>query len=628
MTRLILDAKVTRMDLPLFGRNVARFLAILALVAFSQTALRAQAPVAPSPPDTAAAAPANGGNAVSSIIYKIQGPNERMEMIVNTSRIISLEHKIPKFVVNDQEKVRVTPLSAYQLQVAAIKTGVTQINLWDDKDNIHTLDLIIYGDARELQLVLEDQFPQSALKVRPLANSVIISGYVDRPDYVNRIVRIAEDYYPKVVNNITVGGVQQVQLHCKVMEVSRTKLRNFGFDFSTANSGDFFVSSVSGLINAATASTGVATGLGGDTVRFGIVGDNSAFFGFLEALRQYDLAKVLSEPTLTTVSGRPAFFEVGGEFPIPIPQSLGTITIEYKSFGTRLDFVPIVLGNGNIRLEVRPMVSEIDTSRGVTLNTFVVPAIRKRQVDTGVELKAGQTLALAGLLQYRTESQNKGIPWVADLPWIGAAFRRVHEEVNEIELLVLVTPELVDAMDCEEVPPCGPGMHSVSPCDVDMYWRGYMEVPRCDGACGPGFANGQSVHPLSPNGHPTEVVPPGNGRPAPKTAPPPAAKSGASKSSINNLYVRTSEPTSAATTSSRRGAAKGSDPGIRPADVALPATRSPVSPSSVSSSPGGSSKTVGTPQRKSPAATSASSPSTGPNGSPGLIGPIGYDVVE
>jgi pilus assembly protein CpaC len=601
------------MDLPLFGRYFARFVAAFALTSFLQTGLCAQAPSAPPPPDTATVSPPVGGSTTSSVIYKIQGANERMEMIVNTSRIISLEHKIPKFVVNDQEKVRVTPLSAYQLQVAAIKTGVTQINLWDEKDNIHTLDLIIYGDARELQLVLEDQFPQSALKVRPLANSVIISGYVDRPDYVNRIVRIAEDYYPKVVNNITVGGVQQVQLHCKVMEVSRTKLRNFGFDFSTANSGDFFVSSVSGLINAGTASLGTATGLGGDTIRFGIVGDNGAFFGFLEALRQYDLAKVLSEPTLTTVSGRPAFFEVGGEFPIPIPQSLGTITIEYKKFGTRLDFVPIVLGNGNIRLEVRPLVSEIDTSRGVTLNTFVVPAIRLRQVDTGVELKAGQTLALAGLLQYRTEAQNKGIPWVADLPWFGAAFRRVHEEVNEIELLVLVTPELVDAMDCDEVPPCGPGMHSVSPCDTDMYWRGYIEVPRCDGACGAPFANGNSMHPLTPNGQPLEVVPPNGGKPVPKT-PPPAAKAGASKSTISNLYVRTSEPVTPPVTS-RRGAQSVGDGGIRPADVSLPGAS-------------GARSVGSTPQRKGASAASASPAHSGAGGAPGLIGPIGYDVVE
>ena len=198
-------------------------------------------------------------------------------------------------------------------------------------------------------------------------------------------------------------------------------------------------------------------GTGGETISFGIVNGDNAFFGFLEALRENNLAKVLAEPTLVTVSGRSASFNSGGEFPILVPQSLGTIAIEYKQFGTRVDFVPIVLGNGNIRLEVRPQVSELDNANGVTINGTRVPGLRTRWVDTAVEMKAGQTLALAGLIQTRIEAQNRGIPWLADLPWAGAAFRRVEEQKNEIELVVTVRPELVDALDPHEVPTCLPG---------------------------------------------------------------------------------------------------------------------------------------------------------------------------
>ena len=125
---------------------------------------------------------------------------------------------------------------------------------------------------------------------------------------------------------------------------------------------------------------------------------------------------------------------------LPIPlflKVMGQTTIEYKKFGTQIDFVPIVLGNGNIRLEVRPRVSEPDDSRGVNLGNFVVPAFTVREVDTAVELKAGQTLALAGLVQTRVEAQERGLPFVSDLPFIGAAFRSVSEEVNEVELLIL-----------------------------------------------------------------------------------------------------------------------------------------------------------------------------------------------
>jgi pilus assembly protein CpaC len=216
-----------------------------------------------------------------------------------------------------------------------------------------------------------------------------------------------------------------------------------------------------------------------------LVGDDNSFFGFLEALRDNNLAKVLAEPTLVTVSGRPASFNAGGEFPILVPQSLGTISIEYKQFGTRVDFVPIVLGNGSVRLEVRPQVSELDNANGVTLNGNRIPGLRTRWVDTAVEMRAGQTLALAGLIQTRVEAQNRGIPWLADLPWAGAAFRRVEEQQNEIELVVTVRPELVDALDPHEVPACLPGTQSTSPTDCELYFRGYIEVPNCctDGSC-------------------------------------------------------------------------------------------------------------------------------------------------
>ena len=211
----------------------------------------------------------------------------------------------------------------------------------------------------------------------------------------------------------------------------------------------------------------------------------------MEALRRNNLIKVLSEPTLTTVSGRAASFNVGGEFPIIVPQSLGTVSVEYRQFGTRVDFIPIVHSNGNIRLEVRPQVSEIDSSRSITVQNTTVPGLRSRWVDTAAELRAGQTLALAGLLQNRIESETRTLPVLGDLPWVGAAFRRVEEANNEVELLILVTPELAEPMDAHEVPRCGPGQMTASPTDCELYGRGYIEVPRC---CPEGADTGGSVH--------------------------------------------------------------------------------------------------------------------------------------
>ena len=416
--------------------------------------------------------------------FRVDGPSQRLEMVINTSRILTLDKKVPRIQVNNPELVRAQPLSPYKVQLAAVRPGVTQVNLWDENDQVYTVDVLILGDARELQMLLESEFPNSALKVRPLASSVVISGFVDRPENVSRIVRMAEDYYPKIINNITVGGVQQVLLHVKVVEVSRTKMRQMGFDWAHFTGNDFVTSRGAGILGPA--DVDVAGGVTGslaattDTIRFGIVDSSTAFFGFLEALRSYNLAKLLSEPTLTTVSGRPASFNVGGEFPILVPGGLGTVSIEYKQFGTRVDFVPIVLGNGNIRLEVRPAVTERDDASGVN----GVPAIRTRWVDTAAEMKAGQTLALAGLVQHQVEAENRGIPLVADLPWIGAAFRRVEHRVNETELLVLVTPELVAPMNPQQVPHCLPGTFTTDPCDSELYGKGYLEVPKCcDGAC-------------------------------------------------------------------------------------------------------------------------------------------------
>jgi pilus assembly protein CpaC len=425
-----------------------------------------------------------GQHDAAPVEFAVTRTSQQLEMVVNTSRILTLDKEVPRAMVNNPDVVRVVPLSPNKVQVSAIKAGVTQVNLWDEDENLYTVNLIVIGDAQELNMILKTEFPQASLRVRPLSTSVVISGRVDRSEDVSRIVRMTEDYYPKVINNITVGGVQQVQLHVKVMEVSRTKLRAVGFDWANLGSSDFVIQSVAGTLGAFTPG-GVAEGPGGATVTFGLIGPDNSFFGFLEALRDNNLAKILAEPTLVTVSGRPASFNAGGEFPILVPQSLGTISIEYKQFGTRVDFVPIVLGNGNIRLEVRPQVSELDDANGVTLSGTRIPALRTRWVDTAVEMRAGQTLALAGLIQTRIEAQNRGIPWLADLPWAGAAFRTVREQRNEVELVVTVRPELVDALDPHEVPECLPGQQSTSPNDVELYFRGYLEVPNCcsDGSC-------------------------------------------------------------------------------------------------------------------------------------------------
>lgn len=443
-----------------------------------------------------------------TIMRKLQNASEKMEMVVNTSRILTLDKPIPQAQVNNPELLSLTPLSPKQVQMSAKKPGVTQVNIWSDDGQIYSIDVLVVGDAQELRVILQAQFPSSALKVVPVglggegSGSVYISGYVDRPEDVTQVTQIAEQYYPKVINNVTVSGVQQVLLHAKVMEVSRTKLRTLGIDWAQISGNNLVASGVSGLLGGVTAGseklathpvTGEAilevtppsvTATGDPTFQFSVVDGDNAFFGILEALREDQLAKVLACPTLVTVNGQPASFLVGGEVPVPVPQSLGTISIEYKRYGTQLNFVPLVLGDGRIRMEVRPRVSELDRSTALFMDGYYIYGFRSREVRTSVEMNAGQTLAIAGLINERTESERRGLPWVSDIPVLGTFFRRVTEKNNEIEMLVFVTPELVDALDPDEVPAGGPGENSCRPTDFQLYWKGHIETDCCDSNCG------------------------------------------------------------------------------------------------------------------------------------------------
>ena len=560
-----------------------------------------------------------GGLPTPGVVREITSPSDRLELIVNESRIISLSpqltpaNRIPQAQVNNRDIVELTPLSPTQLQIFAKKPGVTQVNIWDERGQIYTIDVIVLGDARELAMILQAEFPGATLTAKPIGSSVLISGYVEHPEDVAKIREIAEQFYPKVLTNIRVSGVQQVLLHVKAMEVSRTKLRSLGLDWSTFSPNTIVQSMGAGVL--AGVSRGLAPGgagfdysvttTGTDTFRLSIIDGNDAFLAVLDALRRDSLMQVLAEPTLVTVSGRPAFFQVGGEVPTLAPAGLGTVSVEYKRYGTQVDFVPIVLGNGRIRLEVRPRVSDIDLARSITVNGQTIYAFNTREVDTGVELQAGQTLAIAGLVQTRVEAERRGIPVLSELPLIGIPFRKVTERTNEVELLILVTPELVEPLNPEEVPPEGPGMQTDRPTDWEFYVRGFLEVPRRGTPC---FSAGRSPGPVG------LIVPPGESltgkdrvlNPEELSGPPPAARSLPSTGAYvpatpSGVFLQNPSPPPA-------GGARLSSMGLAPL--------SDSSSEGIHPPPDGPVGTSGT-IRNFPHPP-------GPT-SPGLIGPAGYD---
>ena len=448
----------------------------------------------------------------SAVAHNISQPSERVEMIVKSSRILTLEERIPKFQVYNELVVGATPVSQNQIQIFAKTPGTTQLNLWDTNDRLYTVDVIVMADARQVEGILESQLPLATLKVIPIEDSAIISGTVTSVDDVDRAVAITEQFYTTVVNNIRVVGVQTVLLHTKIMEVSRTKLRDLGIDWGSVSTGSFFYSAPSGLISAAASTTTAfptaGAGLNATNKLFANAGD---FQALISALRKQDLIKFLAEPTVVATHGRPARFNVGGRVPYIVPSN-NSVTVNYEEFGTAVDFLPFVVGPGRIRLEVRPEVTEPDPSRSISAEGIDVPAFSSRYVETAVELQAGQTFAIAGLLQSRTEAVSRSTPFFGELPYIGTAFRRITEARNDIELLITVTPELVEALDPHQVPRGGPGLNSMSPSDTDLYLRGHIEVPNLLGSdnCNVG-GDGYNVMPEVMPGQfrYEEAIPPG-----------------------------------------------------------------------------------------------------------------------
>jgi pilus assembly protein CpaC len=296
---------------------------------------------------------------------------------------------------------------------------------------------------------------------------------------------------PQVINMIRVPGCQQVLLKVCVAELDRTALRQVGTDFLVANHNLQIGSQLGVATPAATATNAsgflqgiVQSTIGSSTTLFGIF-DRADFALFFSALRKNSLVKVLAEPNLVAMNGQKATFLAGGEFPYPVPQSGAgggpvTITVAFKEFGVQLGFTPFILDGDVIRLAVDPEVSQLDFSIGTVLvaGTTPVPGLDTRRAHTVVELRQGQTLAIAGLLSVELQAQTNRLPGLGDLPILGPFFSNTSNTRMEKELVVLVTPYLPEPMAPNQVPPL-PGAEVNEPSDLEFYIGN-----RIEGRCG------------------------------------------------------------------------------------------------------------------------------------------------
>ncbi|MEQ9409481.1 MAG: hypothetical protein RIK87_17220 [Fuerstiella sp.] len=439
----------------------------------------------------ASAVTATAQSAGTSPVYQTHPGENSISIYEKFTTILEHGARIKKVLDFDADVIQIDPVQGHpnQVTVYALKTGITTVTLIDEFDQFTKVEVLVRGDVRHLESYLRKFYPNDAINIEEIKGSILLSGWVTRPEHINEIVAIAEQFYPNVLNHMRIGGVQQVMLKATVMEVNRSKLRQFGMNFGLIGNESYLLSTpgpitpVEGLAVTGTSANVTFSGFSNTSVSFGFMDPNQIFQGFIDALRTEGLLKIHATPMVVTHNGQPAELLNGGEAPVLVPAGLGTTAIEFKPFGIILNAVPHILGNGRLRLQIEPSVVERDFANAVQVDGITVPSFTVRKVSTQVEMNFGETLVIGGLISKREDGSTAKLPFFGELPWIGALFSRKQYTEAETELVILVTPEYVAPMSPEQVPAGGPGKFTSTPTDHELIWHGLLEVPSVGPDC-------------------------------------------------------------------------------------------------------------------------------------------------
>jgi pilus assembly protein CpaC len=410
--------------------------------------------------------------------------SKRLELVVGKSVILRSPVKVKRVSVAAPEVADFTLVSPYEIYITGKAAGITNLTLWQNKQVRLFYDLEVSYDISRLKQKLNQILPaETDLRVLATHDSITLSGKVSSLANLSQAKAMAEAFAPKnkVINLVQVAGVHQVMLEVRVAEMSRSLGKRIGFNFAFhTRGGDFGVSTLGGLTSVvqpgnAALSAGPLGLFVSPAVNalFRFKDGNNTWTGFVDALKEDGLVKILAEPTLLALSGQTASFLAGGEFPVPVPQGNDAVTIEYKRFGAELHFTPTVLSENKISIIVAPSVSELDFSTAVRFGGFVVPGLRKRAASTVVELGDGQSFMIAGLISETIRDSLAKFPILGDIPILGALFRSRQFQKNETELIIIVTPHLVKPLDLAKQ--SLPTDFYIEPTDAEFYLLGKME---------------------------------------------------------------------------------------------------------------------------------------------------------
>lgn len=454
---------------------------------------------------------------------------ETTELVVPLykSRVLTSAVPVDRVSVGNPDIADLLILRDRELYVLGKDLGTTNVLLWDRGDNlIGSIAVEVVHDLESLKAKLFELMPNENIDVYAAQRSIVLSGTVSSVASMNAAVQLAQGYLAQVgtaveteafqqrqtggpagevINLMQVGGAQQVMLEVKVAEIARSEMRKLDMQFNGIDVGSkrWNFGGVNGgatFPDALFDPGDVRVPVFDQTAPFGPVIDefqpnpltisDTGFFASLltsngmlnmslDAARQKGLAKILAEPTLTTLSGQEAQFLSGGEFPIPVPQGVNGVTIEFKEFGVGLRFVPVVLGTGHINLKLDISVSELTDSSNVTVSgegttsTFLVPSLAKRSANATVELLDGQTMSIAGLINEDLREVVNKFPGLGSIPVLGNLFRSQEFIKGETELVILVTPHLARPIPKNQIRM--PTDSFIEPTDKEFYLMGRLE---------------------------------------------------------------------------------------------------------------------------------------------------------
>jgi len=393
----------------------------------------------------AAAAPTDLGPATSSL-----------DLEVGQGRLIRLGAAAKSVFLADPKVADLDVRSPTLIYVTAKVPGSTNLIAVDALDEVEAnIEIMAHYDEAGLLAELKRLVPGAHVRVGTAEKSLVLSGAADSAADAESARTIALKYVPDadhLINSIAVDAPNQVNLRVRVAEVDREVVKQFGFSWgSVGGKGQFGFGVQTG--NASTTFNQTSSGTTGTAANTFVSGANNLLLGYnsalvdinllIDALETEGLVTVLAEPNLTAISGAPASFLAGGEYPIPVPQSLGVTTIEFKDYGVSLNFVATIVDGGRINLKVEPEVSELSSQGSITLNGQTIPALTTRRAQTTVDLASGQSLALAGLIQNNYNQSISKFPGLGNVPYLGALFRSDSFQHDETELVIIVTPYIV-----------------------------------------------------------------------------------------------------------------------------------------------------------------------------------------